>query len=610
MASQGSQGVDNAGGEKLRISMTNLILGRNPIVSGNRPDQRKKESAKPQAPADDPGGEADNIDETPSAAVQADRNGEETAPEGGDGTETGSVDASSCSHGNSSDACSDCKNDYSDCGEAEDNSEEGLASAEGADTSSTGGDNDQLQDASTSADNSMADVNSEVTGESSSMADSAPESGPEPAQQGATETDSAAEKGSSAPSDSGIESGGGHDSSGKDDNASTGISTPGADSSNEVASDQVIHKEASPGNTKDKGKGPAIDYGWSISEDHLLRGMKEGGTMTWVEIGRALNRGKNDVKWRWKILQKGDVANNPTTTDDNNTSPTNEPHSSITELSGVGKGAHGPGKAGKARATPSKGNCAGATSTDEAVDAANAAHGPRGKGKARATPLDHVGKWRKGKRNTKVASNKNAGSSFTAAAAAEYDESGEDADAEQEILSGEEASSEASIIVDDKDEDDEDYDANYYGWPHKNRHDIKYLHNEVYRDLYPNIIDPEPDEFFGEEDCAVLASVASKYTQSRFLEMQANFYNVTGRLVPLHLLRDKILRAEAEAAGLHYEPSTSLSPPAAAQSAVDEDAKRRNTVVEKWVQGVEEAGQSCEAGPAPKADFDDEDAAL
>ena len=75
---------------------------------------------------------------------------------------------------------------------------------------------------------------------------------------------------------------------------------------------------------------------------------------------------------------------------------------------------------------------------------------------------------------------------------------------------------------------------------------------------------------------------------------------MTGRLVPLHLIRDKIERAEEESSrGRSREPRS---------------AANRHDAVEKWVKGVEKAGvpdagaagTADEAGPAPKADPADE----
>lgn len=102
------------------------------------------------------------------------------------------------------------------------------------------------------------------------------------------------------------------------------------------------------------------------------------------------------------------------------------------------------------------------------------------------------------------------------------------------ILSGEEASSDT----------DSDPDALTYGPDRERRQQTRYLHNHIYGELYHALIDPEPDEYFGPEDCRVLATVDSKWKRSKWLEMQANFYNVTGRMVPLEVIRDKCERAE------------------------------------------------------------------
>lgn len=51
---------------------------------------------------------------------------------------------------------------------------------------------------------------------------------------------------------------------------------------------------------------------------------------------------------------------------------------------------------------------------------------------------------------------------------------------------------------------------------------------------------PEPDEVFDEDDCILLALADSRRRENRWLDIQADYYNVTGRMVPLEVLRWKL----------------------------------------------------------------------
>ncbi|KAF5702920.1 hypothetical protein FGLOB1_9352 [Fusarium globosum] len=70
--------------------------------------------------------------------------------------------------------------------------------------------------------------------------------------------------------------------------------------------------------------------------------------------------------------------------------------------------------------------------------------------------------------------------------------------------------------------------------------------NHVYGAMYPTHHHPQPDAPWVKGDCALLATIDSKYKRSRWLEMQANFYNVTGQMVPLVCFKARCERVEAE----------------------------------------------------------------
>ncbi|KAF5693884.1 hypothetical protein FDENT_1576 [Fusarium denticulatum] len=94
---------------------------------------------------------------------------------------------------------------------------------------------------------------------------------------------------------------------------------------------------------------------------------------------------------------------------------------------------------------------------------------------------------------------------------------------------------------DESDESDEDSDDDTNKIPK-----MKHLQEHVYGAMYPPHIYPQPNAHLVKRDCALLATIDSKYKRSRWLEMQANFYNVTGQMVPLVSFKARFERAEAE----------------------------------------------------------------
>ena len=102
-----------------------------------------------------------------------------------------------------------------------------------------------------------------------------------------------------------------------------------------------------------------------------------------------------------------------------------------------------------------------------------------------------------------------------------------------DILSGEEGSSESSDFE----------EATAFGgndsFSNRSQLQKSYFQRHIFKRLYPETIKLVPDEHFGERDCDILASAHSKLEQSRWLDIQATFYNTTGRWVPAHILRGK-----------------------------------------------------------------------
>lgn len=73
-----------------------------------------------------------------------------------------------------------------------------------------------------------------------------------------------------------------------------------------------------------------------------------------------------------------------------------------------------------------------------------------------------------------------------------------------------------------------------------------YLQDQIRENLYPPYLSLKDDDHFTKRDCEVLATVDSKMKRGKWLEMQANFFNVTGKMVPVSVFRDKCGAAEAE----------------------------------------------------------------
>lgn len=84
----------------------------------------------------------------------------------------------------------------------------------------------------------------------------------------------------------------------------------------------------------------------------------------------------------------------------------------------------------------------------------------------------------------------------------------------------------------------------YAGSDREIRRQKKYLQKHIRAKMFPPDKYPRADETFSQEDCEILASVESQYKRSKCLEMQANFYNVTGRLVPIELIRARCEKEE------------------------------------------------------------------
>ncbi|KAM0340025.1 hypothetical protein ACHAPQ_001299 [Fusarium lateritium] len=290
----------------------------------------------------------------------------------------------------------------------------------------------------------------------------------------------------------------------------------------DISTDADTSAKSSQASTKDPN--------WSVSEDCRLRSMKEAGE-TWAFITNALCKSKTDARARWKVLQSQSSASEPTTeAENNNTTTEEETGDAVTEADA---------EENEARQVEDDYEDEDEyededdyedeeyyeEDEDEYADDDDEEEESDSNVKDSASNNDN-NKWHKGPRNDKVAIENKWAKARAKAKTSDQDDS---------VVSGQESSSKISVSS----------SCLGYGDPEKEKQ-RKYLQDHIYKEMYPAEIHPKPDAYLGKRDCDILASLDSKYKKSRWLEMQANFYNVTGRMVPLEAIRARCERAEAD----------------------------------------------------------------
>ncbi|KAI1738500.1 hypothetical protein F4680DRAFT_182373 [Xylaria scruposa] len=85
----------------------------------------------------------------------------------------------------------------------------------------------------------------------------------------------------------------------------------------------------------------------------------------------------------------------------------------------------------------------------------------------------------------------------------------------------------------DEDEDDDD-DPEVEYWAQR-----RYIYDTLYGGMYPDQKVLRPDRFYSESDCRVLAGLEARYRANKWLHIQADFCNATGRMVEAEVLKAK-----------------------------------------------------------------------
>jgi hypothetical protein len=229
--------------------------------------------------------------------------------------------------------------------------------------------------------------------------------------------------------------------------------------------------------------------GWSASLDALLVAMKEGDE-TWADISRALCKSKKEVKARYKELAASDSSQSPT-----------RDAASQERIAKKTKSAEKKARMDKAKARE-KESKRGKPKRD----------GQKETARETAQTLFAV--------RQKQTGNIAGGGTLDL-----------DSRSKRSLVTVPPARNPNRPVDDDSDSDIAQRD---------------YL-QKIREEIYPAYLSFEPDPYLTEQDCRVLATVHSKMQRSRWLEMQANFCNATGVMIPIEFLKQKTEEAEAKA---------------------------------------------------------------
>ncbi|KAG5979931.1 hypothetical protein E4U55_004624 [Claviceps digitariae] len=269
----------------------------------------------------------------------------------------------------------------------------------------------------------------------------------------------------------------------------------GGDADATASSCSKKHKNAVSDSSNGKRSASETDdeqAGWTISEDCLLRGMKDESTdnVSWVDIAAALHRTKSDVKARWKVIKDARAgqaeAGGQGECQDHEGQPTEAPSSSNDSSTRTCEAKTPPPASSSSSSEP----CALTRQHRNHTPPNQKVHPETTPAKPMPTPPCAPSPPRNGHPDHSVRAD--------------------------------EPDSELSERIKQK----------------------RYLYRDIYGCLYPPALDLQPDSLLNQDDCATLATIASKYDQNRLLEMQANFLNAAGRNIPISYLRAKLLGAQ------------------------------------------------------------------
>ncbi|KAK1729923.1 uncharacterized protein BDZ83DRAFT_449025 [Colletotrichum acutatum] len=304
---------------------------------------------------------------------------------------------------------------------------------------------------------------------------------------------------------------------------------------------------------------------WTASEDALIISMKEGGE-TWASIGNAINRGKNEVKKRWHVM-KINVANSVESTCEAHTEETTQTESqAATEADAKTEASQDEVKTDDDK-YKSKAERKAERKAEKQKQKNKETLKSDEKLKESQKPSKEVkitegkkpeSKLKEPKQRGKPAKPAPSEDSSKPATSDTNDETPSSSYRDRfNLLHDASSASESTSSATSADDNDADPQAQY---KRELAGQERYIRRHVHPALYPptpaashkrkrplpppaHRRAPSPADRQQRRDDATLAAVVSKREATKWLEMQANFYNATGRMVPLHMIKS---RCEAE----------------------------------------------------------------
>ncbi|KXH38246.1 hypothetical protein CSAL01_00122 [Colletotrichum salicis] len=299
---------------------------------------------------------------------------------------------------------------------------------------------------------------------------------------------------------------------------------------------------------------------WTDSEDALIISMKEGGE-SWASIGNAINRGKNEVKKRWHVL-KINVANSTESGGESIQT------GSQADTEADAKTAVSQAEAKKADDDKykSKAERKAERKAEKQKQKNNEIPKADDKPKESQKPSKEVkiteGKKPEAKKSEPKPKEPKLTPSETSSSKPATSDSNDETPSSSyrdrfNLLRDTSSASESTSSATSADDNDTDPQAKY---ERELAGQQRYIRRHVHPALYPpapaasykrkrplppsaNRRAPSPADRQQRRDDATLAAVVSKREATKWLEMQANFFNATGRMVPLHMIKS---RCEAE----------------------------------------------------------------
>ncbi|KAK2028523.1 hypothetical protein LX32DRAFT_694014 [Colletotrichum zoysiae] len=295
---------------------------------------------------------------------------------------------------------------------------------------------------------------------------------------------------------------------------------------------------------------------WTPSEDALIISMKEGGE-SWASIGKAINRGKSEVKKRWHVVRAnaansvsgGDAQTNTESGGDNGQresmvdSKTDQSHNDKRPKGHADDKLKSRAERKAERKAEQKKNRDNAKSDDQTKEPKK----PQTKPKQRNPKAEEQqpSEASEAPSTPKPSSSNSVGDSPSSSLRNRLSLLRDTTSA---------SSSTSSATSNDGEDGDDASDSPAKSYHRELVGQERYIRRHVNPALYPPLshpLMPPPNAFRPpshaekrqRRDDKILASVLSRREATKWLEMQANFYNVTGRMVPLHMIK---ARCEAE----------------------------------------------------------------